>query len=369
MDFLFAWNQSFLTDLPSIDEQHERLVHLINDLGELALSKDEIDAACFEEAVDAVLKYAREHFADEEAHMARAGLDERHRREHRAAHRLFMQEAREHAAFAGASPRDRSRRMVEFLVHWLAYHILGVDQGMARQIKAVARGVSPALAYENEVRYVQEGTGPLLVALSGLFQTVSERNRELRELNRQLEERVLDRTRDLEMANTRLEWLSTRDDLTGLPNRRFAVATLQDLWEDAAAGGAPLSVLMIDADGFKSVNDRFGHDAGDDLLRSLAERLRDAVRTSDTVCRLGGDEFLVICPGTTADQATAVAEKILAAAAPFRTPEGNVCWSGALSIGIAEVHAGMRRTEELLKCADEALYAAKHQGGRRARVA
>jgi hemerythrin len=185
----------------------------------------------------------------------------------------------------------------------------------------------------------------------------------LRALNRELEQRVQQRTIDLEHANRQLQLLSTQDDLTGLPNRRFAILSLNQLWFETQRYGGALSVLMLDADRFKEVNDRFGHAAGDALLRDLAKRLRDAVRRSDIVCRLGGDEFLVICPRSSRLGAADVARKILADKRPCRTGDGVECWDGALSIGIAEVRGSMTRLEDLLQAADQALYTAKRQGG------
>ena len=125
----------------------------------------------------------------------------------------------------------------------------------------------------------------------------------------------------------------------------------------------PLSVLLLDADHFKEVNDRFGHAEGDALLQELATRLRASVRKSDIVCRLGGDEFLVICPRTSQSEANLLARKIDTARQPFFLADGVMCWNGSISMGIAEKVAGMKAADELLKLADRALYAAKRQTG------
>ncbi|HNE73220.1 MAG TPA: GGDEF domain-containing protein, partial [Giesbergeria sp.] len=167
-------------------------------------------------------------------------------------------------------------------------------------------------------------------------------------------------------ANRQLQMLSSQDDLTGLPNRRFAVAALNELWAEARRDGTPMSVLLLDADHFKPVNDQFGHAVGDELLRHLAQRLRNAVRSSDIVCRIGGDEFLVICPRSNLHGAVRAAQKILDSQEPFLTAQAQPCWDGSLSIGIAEVDAAMLHTEDLLKRADRALYEAKQKGGSRA---
>ena len=366
MAALFTWNDSFLTRLPAVDDQHRRLVGLINDLGELVVSASVADRARIEEVRDGVLDYARVHFADEEALMAAARLDPRHVDLHLAAHRAFVGDATELAERSAGSDVAGTRALAEYLVHWLAYHILDVDQAMARQMAAVERGAGPAEAYEREAALKHAGTEPLLTALSGLFFAVSERNRELRALNQALEDRVAARTAELAAANVQLEALSTHDELTGLPNRRSAMASLARLWEERRRYGGALSLLMLDADGFKGVNDRFGHPQGDALLRELAGWLRQSVRASDLVCRLGGDEFVVICPRSSGSAAAIVAEKLVRTRQPFRTPEGEVCWSGALSIGAAEALDAMASGDDLLAAADRALYVAKRAGGGRA---
>ena len=365
MIHLFTWNDTFLTQLPSVDGQHRQLVGLINDLGELVMSTQDVDAGALAEARDRLLQYVKVHFADEESLMVRARLDSRHVTRHHAEHLAFMIEAGGLTDVGDDISPDKARALVEYLVHWLAYHILDVDQSMARQIRAVQGGLSAAEAFERDAQTLHTGTEPLLAAMSGLFFAVSERNRELRGLNRDLEQRVRERTAEIEQANRQLQRLSTHDDLTGLPNRRFALMALGQQWVERQRYGEALAVLLLDLDRFKQVNDGFGHAQGDALLRSLAQRLRGGVRGSDVVCRLGGDEFLVICPHTSLEGATQLARKILATAQPLCTASGVPCWDGALSIGAAEATGSMSDPEQLLAAADEALYAAKRQGGAR----
>jgi hemerythrin len=363
MTSLFSWNDDFLTGVPSVDAQHRRLVELINDLGELVVSAGDVDATRVAEVVRSLERYVDEHFGDEEALIRRVGLDARHARHHGQAHRAFESELGELVEGVPTLELERVRSLVEYLVRWLAYHILDVDQAMARQIRAVEGGATPGDAFERDERSVQLGTQPLLKALSGLFLAVSQRSRELKALNRELEGRVAQRTAELAAANERLLVLATQDDLTGLPNRRFAMMTLSRLWDERARYGGALSVILLDADRFKQVNDRYGHAQGDAVLRLLAERLRQAARTADTVCRMGGDEFLVVCPRSDASAAERAARRILEARAPLRTPGGEEPWDGSVSLGVAEAGAGMARVEDLLAAADQALYQAK-QGGR-----
>jgi len=359
---LFTWNDTFLTRIPSIDEQHQRLVGLINDFAELVMSTDKLGHQAFSPVWDGLRDYVEVHFNHEESLMCEVGLDYRHIDRHRSQHKAFISEVLAFGEIDNVVHIDKARNLVEYLVHWLTYHILDVDQSMARQIYAVREGQLPTEVFEIETRSVRSSTEPILAAMTGLFSMVSERNRELRALNSELEQRVAERTVELEQANRQLQLLSTQDDLTGLPNRRFALLSLNQLWVEKERYGSSLSVLIIDADHFKEVNDRFGHPQGDALLRTLAVRLRRSVRASDIVCRLGGDEFLVICPRSSGAGTLEVAKKILAESKPFITPEGAECWDGSLSIGLAEAGDTMTKSEDLIKAADLALYDAKRKG-------
>jgi diguanylate cyclase (GGDEF)-like protein len=121
----------------------------------------------------------------------------------------------------------------------------------------------------------------------------------------------------------------------------------------------PLACMMIDADHFKEVNDQYGHDAGDSVLIQLANTLKDSVRNDDIVCRLGGDEFFIICVHTTMDGAYHLAEQLRKSVSALHVPIGSGIWNVSISIGIAEKMAGMEPYEELIKHSDTALYLAK----------
>lgn len=152
------------------------------------------------------------------------------------------------------------------------------------------------------------------------------------------------------------------DVLTGLPNRRQALQVLEREWQTSTASGAPLACMMIDADGFKKINDTCGHDAGDAVLRELARCLQDAVRNDDVVCRLGGDEFLIICALTPLEGALLTAEKVRHEVSELRVAAGNGFWIGSISVGVAVRHSAMSCFDALLKAADDGVYAAKANG-------
>lgn len=179
--------------------------------------------------------------------------------------------------------------------------------------------------------------------------------------------RFADRLRDsvqltIEMAVT--------DPLTGLHNRRYLDRHLAALVQQAVARQKPLSVLMIDIDHFKPINDNFGHAVGDDVLREFSMRLRKAVRGIDLACRMGGEEFLVAMPDTDTALAMVVAERIRQkiAGETFENSEGAGI-AVTVSIGIASLVSGRDAAEDLMRRSDEALYLAKRGGRNRVAAA
>ncbi len=192
-----------------------------------------------------------------------------------------------------------------------------------------------------------------------------ERNELLARVRTQIRrKRFSDRLRDsvqmtVEMAVT--------DDLTGLNNRRYLDRHLAALIEQAKAREKPLSLLVVDIDHFKSINDSFGHAAGDDVLREFARRVRRAVRGIDLACRLGGEEFVIVMPDTDAGLAMLVGERLRQRIAgdPFRITGGNQAVTVTVSIGIASLASREDTAEALFMRADEAVYRAKRDGRNR----
>ena len=192
----FCWNPCFVTGLVEVDAQHRHLVDVINRFGELVMAETGATRPALDAVFVELADYARYHFADEEALMESAGLDPAYVEHHRQSHARFLEEVgwlREGCGEDGAAAKP----LLQFLTHWLAYHILGADQVMSRQIDAVRAGASPAYAVQNHGGSQDPATDALLDALNGLFEQVSERNRELVLLNRTLEARVAERTREL----------------------------------------------------------------------------------------------------------------------------------------------------------------------------
>jgi two-component system cell cycle response regulator len=159
--------------------------------------------------------------------------------------------------------------------------------------------------------------------------------------------------------------MALTDSLTGLYNRRYLMAHATKLIERAVAAGKPLAALLIDIDHFKSVNDRYGHAVGDEVLRHVAERMRLNLRTVDTVARYGGEEFVVVMPDTPPHLAEMVAERLRKAIADTAIVTPATSLSVTISLGVAQVRDGGDSADELFQRADRALYSAKRAGRNR----
>ncbi len=166
----------------------------------------------------------------------------------------------------------------------------------------------------------------------------------------------------LENANSKLLKIATIDYLTGLPNRREAMNRLRECWATWERYQSPLSCIMIDIDHFKNFNDEYGHAAGDQILAETAGVLARSVRVNDIVCRIGGEEFLVICPHTDMDCAAACAEKLRRAVESTQFVHEGSPLRVTISLGLAEAADFMRTPEEFLKIVDKAMYDSKNSG-------
>jgi two-component system cell cycle response regulator len=159
--------------------------------------------------------------------------------------------------------------------------------------------------------------------------------------------------------------LAVRYILTGLHNRRYLDTNIPVLLTRAMGRERPLSVIMLDFDHFKRINDQYGHDAGDDVLREFATRLRKNIRGMDLMCRYGGEEFVVVLPDSDVEAAKAVAERIRVAVSdtPFAVATGKHKVNLTISMGVAGLRLMGDSADALFSRADAALYQAK-KGGR-----
>lgn len=169
----------------------------------------------------------------------------------------------------------------------------------------------------------------------------------------------------LEQMNEELERLATTDVLTSAYNRRYFMGKLEEEVRRVTRYKRPSSLLMLDIDHFKQVNDTYGHDVGDRVLKRLVEIMEAEFRQFDTVARLGGEEFAVLLPETPYASAIVSAERFLDRVRKCRIPVGDKELSFTVSIGCVEFDCGTANSERILKNADVALYQAKNSGRNR----
>ena len=181
-----------------------------------------------------------------------------------------------------------------------------------------------------------------------------------------LQESLEERERQLEEINEKLQRMSMTDGLTGIANRRALEEKLKDMFEHSLRLHEPLSIVMCDIDRFKSVNDTYGHQAGDDVLKQFAQVLHHEAREIDKVGRYGGEEFMLLLPGTVLDAAVTFAERVrhCIESHTFEFEGGSL--KRTMSCGVAAwPHPKIQQTDGLIKAADDALYVAKKTGRNR----
>jgi len=208
-------------------------------------------------------------------------------------------------------------------------------------------------------------TGPV-VRLLGRLQQLESGEGSPQDLAHNLHGEPLMLARRLENAFQKLAHISKTDELTGLANRRHFEQVLEAFYHQARRYNRPLSVVVMDVDFFKAVNDAGGHQAGDGVLKLVASAVEEACRKADLPARFGGDEFAVLLPETAAGAAEAVAERIRRAVSEHTMSVRNVEMNITASIGIADLNAGeMDGPGAMMGLADRALYAAKQRGRNR----
>ncbi len=468
---IFPWNANLETGLPQVDDQHRRLVQLLNLLaGHVA---HRADLPTLASIFDQLTQYAGYHFTSEEALWREALGDDAWVREHAAMHRGFVAEVERLRAEEGRKPvAEVVEDVLSFLCHWLAFHILDSDKRMAKAVLAVRDG-NPVDEAKRLAERDMGGAVKLLVeTVLGMYETLSSRTLQLMKeviARQQVEARlrlaadVFDNTRESicitdaegriveanpafcqaagrdyeELPGQRLdviksglageagaalwratkesghwsgelwnraasgepyvEWLTlsaVRDDqgelanyvavfsgvgqllqreqamahlashdaLTGLPNRLLLADRLKLALANAERLEEFLAVCFLDLDGFKPVNDLFGHAVGDEVLKVIAVRLQNLLRGADTVARLGGDEFVILVGGLRrVDDCRAFLDRVLATIKePIEVAGGTAQLSA--SIGVSVFPDDGRQADDLLKRADEAMYRAKAEG-------
>ena len=239
------------------------------------------------------------------------------------------------------------------LLAGVAAHRLGADvRQMAQAVRDVEAGVAGA-------RIPQISSSSEMSTLAKAVGGMTDRLLHARD---ELEQQVRERTQELRAANTKLSIQAKTDALTGLLNRHAFDPLLDHALARARRRESKASVLMVDVDHFKSINDRFGHSVGDQVLCLIADTLRGRLRASDVIARFGGEEFSIVLPEADVDTARAIAQAIVHRIASIEDPVwGRV----TVSAGVATYDGANVSAGEMLRRADEALYCAKREGRNR----
>jgi len=207
----------------------------------------------------------------------------------------------------------------------------------------------------------------MLLQCAQLRSVMGERNKAMHRLetqNRELEEQVAVRTTELRERNEQLKKLATRDPLTGLYNRRYLDRRLAEEFHRLQRYGTPYSVVLLDIDDFKQVNDAWGHSVGDEVLKQVAGDLRAGLRQVDIVARYGGEEFLVLLPNTDADASLVTAQRLRTSFSEvnFESDGGPQSLRVTVSLGVSQASEDDPDWKTARERSDRALYQAKADG-------
>lgn len=230
---------------------------------------------------------------------------------------------------------------------------------LASAVARTAEMVTEAQRVETFSTVRHDEVGTLMNSFSRMLATIEDQAGEINQFAQRLEGAY----KELEFTNARLKEFSFKDDVTGLYNRRFFTIRLEEEASRFRRFNHPVSVVLLDLDGFKRINDELGHGAGDDTLRVMADLLLKYSRGINVICRWGGDEFAVLLVETTKAGAQLYAERLRQVLAAYPFAHGRQITA---SFGIASLPEDVAPSaEEIIQAADEALYSAKRSGKNR----
>ncbi len=347
---LFPWNSKFETGIEIIDSQHKGLVALINKLA-VAITfeekKEDLDLIFI-----SLAKYAEAHFSTEEKIWEKYFQHNQDFIHHQLSHKKFIDKVTHLQRKIHTHPSEElEKKILSFLSRWLAFHILDDDMRMSYITKLMDEGFSLEESKKKEAISGHKFNENILETTINMYEHLSQNTIALyQEINKR------------EAAEKKLTFIAQHDGLTQLPNRRLFAEVANFSLHRAKRNSHQEFLMFIDIDGFKMINDQYGHQIGDELLVLIAERLKKCIRLEDIIARFGGDEFLVHLAGhCEIEDAKKIAEKInQSIAQDFKL--SRVTAKVSASIGIAHFPEDADNIDDLLEKADAAMYKAKKAG-------
>lgn len=392
---LFEWDDNIKVFIQEVDEEHKQLVDIINSIHtytlfmeekQLEVKKEEekqlknrgysdnissqmpLELAELYNLIEQLKNYTIYHFRNEEEYMQKQGLDRMYIHKHHNQHLNFRQqvEIMINGMFSSDINVKTIQKLLNFLINWLVLHIVGEDKDMVKQIRYIKdEGLSPKEAY-NRVESERDSQATVMVkALQELLVIFQERSAELAKIQEETQKQVDAKTNEYLKMYREYESLAQTDQLTGIYNRKKAMDILDNNWKKYDIDGNNFSILHINLDGFKSINDNFGHDKGDLVLKVFADKVVNLNIFNSLFCRLSGDEFLMILENTNNDEAVNIANDILSVIRQvvITSDDNKEIWKGSASIGVASTtNLKSKNYNELLKEADNYLQEAKYSG-------
>ena len=360
---VFPWNANLETGIEIIDEQHQKLIALLNQLVGCLLTKNPVELSRIFEELKA---YALIHFETEEKIWAETLGDDPWLLAHRSAHEGFLPALNQIREENGEEPiQNRLRDILKFLMRWLVHHIIDNDRQMAIVVNQVKAGVSLEEAKEASETEMINSDQVLIDTILIMYDELSSNIMQL--MHEQIERRKVNE--QLSRANLKLQRLATTDPLTGLFNRRHFIQVFEQELRRARRENNFLTFILMDIDHFKLLNDNHGHHVGDEALKSVAKRLKEICqRPGDFVFRLGGEEFGILLSGEYEMQKSGFAESIRMAIEQLQIPNhhSEVSQYVTVSMGmVSRIPEESDTLEGFMKISDERLYAAKQAGRNR----
>lgn len=345
----FPWNEHFEIGIVELDEQHQELFRILNRVAhQVAFAQDD---AALRRAIDDLNDYAIYHFEAEESIWKRHLGDARVVGEHEKTHKRFSAKIDRLKSPLVSSDRVAVEELLSFLTKWIVEHIITADRRFGLMVSYVQSGDTLKSARQK----ADQEHASSIIYLRGVFSSLYEQMvRNVILLMTHVQKR-----RNTEEMNRKLAY---QDSLTSLDNRAALTEKAKHILRVAAENDEQCSLFFIDIDNFKTINDSFGHHVGDIAINNVADKIRRFIRDSDVLCRLGGDDFVLLCYKMNAASAERVAKRLVNLVSRSFL-HGKFDLTVTASVGVAVYPENAGSFEDLLKAADIAMHQSK-SGGR-----